>query len=294
MTPVTSLTYSQIGSEAMDAAMKLSRQYYLEIKPAQPKRVNFIARWQSYHGATVASLSLGGNVERRTIFEPILLAHNTSRVSPCYPYRGLLEGETEPQYVERLAQELEDEFQRLGPETVIAFVVEPIVGAALSCVPTVPGYLAAMKAVCDRHGALFICDEVMCGMGRSGTLHTWQAEGVVPDIQTIGKGLGGGFLPIAGVLIGDKVSEALFAGAGAFQHGHTYQGHPVVCASALEVQRIIREEKLLDNVQAMGKRLESGLKTRLGGHKYVGDIRGRGLFWGVSVTNPHRTIINHI
>jgi len=272
----------------MDTAMKLARQYYLELSPPQPKRANFIARWQSYHGATIASLSLGGNVERRKTFEPILLSHNTSRVSPCYAYRGMHAGETEAQYVERLAQELEDEFQRLGPETVAAFVVEPVVGASLACAAAVPGYLAAVKAVCERHGALFICDEVMCGMGRCGTLHAWQAEGVVPDIQTLGKGLGGGFLPVAAVLIGDKVSDALYNGSGAFQHGQTYQGHPVICASALEVQRIIREDGLLANVQAMGLRLEHKLKSRLADHKYVGDIRGRGLFWGVSITRADR------
>lgn len=139
-----------------------------------------------------------------------------------------------------------------------------------------------MRSICDKYGALFILDEVMSGMGRCGTLHAWQAEGVVPDLQTIGKGLGGGFLPIAGLLIGHRLVEVLFAGSGAFAHGHTYQGHPVVCASALEVQKQIREDNLIENVTNMGHLLESLLKERLGKHKYVGDIRGRGLFWGVS------------
>ena len=139
-----------------------------------------------------------------------------------------------------------------------------------------------MKEVCDKYGALLIFDEVMSGMGRTGTLHAWEQEGVIPDIQTIGKGLGGGYAPVAGLLIGHRVVTALDNGTGAFVHGQTYQGHPVACAAALEVQRIIREQGLVENVRRMGKILSSRLKQRLVGHPHVGDIRGRGLFWGVS------------
>lgn len=153
---------------------------------------------------------------------------------------------------------------------------------ALGCVPALPGYFPAMKAICDKYGALLILDEVMSGMGRTGTLHAWEQENVVPDIQTIGKGFGAGYLPIAGVLVGEKVINVLSRGTGVFSHGHTYQGHPVVCASALAVQRIIQEDKLLENVRKMGTLLEKELKTRLSEHPNVGDIRGKGLFWGVS------------
>lgn len=277
----------------MDAAMKLARQYFLEISPPQQSRTRFIARKQSYHGITLGPLSLGGHTIRRKNFEPMLM-DNCSHVSPCYAYRGKTDGESDESYVARLAQELDDEFQRVGPETVCAFVAEPVVGAALGCVPYVPGYFKAMKAVCDRYGALLIMDEVMCGMGRSGPIHAWQDPevGVVPDIQTMGKGLGGGYVPIAGVLVGSKVVRAFESGSGAFVHGQTYQGHPVACAAALAVQKEIKERGLVQNTMRMGKLLEKELRSRLEDNPFVGEIRGRGLFWGVS--SPLLTIIQDV
>ncbi|MGH7156180.1 MAG: aminotransferase class III-fold pyridoxal phosphate-dependent enzyme, partial [Acetobacteraceae bacterium] len=185
------------------------------------------------------------------------------------------------EYGQRVADELEHEIQRLGPETVAAFIAEPVVGATAGCVPALPGYFEAMRAVCDRHGALLILDEVMCGMGRTGTMHAWEQEGAAPDVQVVAKGLGAGYQPIGGILIGGKIVAAIRAGSGGFMHGHTYQAHPVACAGALEVQRIIREENLLANVQEMGQRLEHALTERFGNHRYVGDIRGRGLFWAL-------------
>ncbi|KAI1131368.1 exocyst complex protein exo70 [Nemania abortiva] len=270
------------GSEAMEAAMKLARQYYLEKAPPEPERIRFIARKDSYHGTTLGSLSMGGHVMRRAKFEP-MLPNCVSRVSRCFPFRDKPGDETESQYVVRLADELDQEFQRVGAGTVCAFVAEPIVGAALGCVPFVPGYLKAMKAVCDKHGALFILDEVMCGMGRSGTYHAWEKEttDAAPDIQTLGKCLGGGYQPIAGILVSKRVIETFEEGTGAFVHGHTYQGHPVACAAALEVQRIIREENLIQNVANMGGLLSARLKDLLSNHPNVGDIRGSGLFWGI-------------
>ncbi|KAH8699172.1 aminotransferase, class III [Talaromyces proteolyticus] len=268
------------GSEAMEAAMKLARQYYLELDNPQSQRTRFIARKQSYHGITLGALSMGGHTFRRQPFEPILLP-NVSHVSPCNAYRGRRDGESDADYVARLADELDGEFRRLGPETVCAFVAEPVVGAALGCVPSVPGYLTAMKSVCDKYGALFILDEVMSGMGRCGTLHTWEQEDVVPDMQTIGKGLGGGYAPVAGLLIGEKIVNALDKGTGSFRHGHTYQGHPVSSAAALAVQKVIQGENLLENVRKMGDVLQSELKMRLSSHPHVGDIRGKGLFWGI-------------
>ncbi|KAI1176791.1 exocyst complex protein exo70 [Nemania sp. FL0916] len=269
------------GSEAMEAAMKLARQYYLEKNPPEPNRMRFIARQNSFHGITLGSLSMGGHVLRRAKFEPMLL-DCVSRVSRCFPYRDKYEYEDDSQYVRRLADELDQEFQRVGSETVCAFVAEPIVGAALGCVPAVSGYLKAMKAVCDKYGALFILDEVMCGMGRSGTYHAWEGEdNTAPDIQTLGKCLGGGYQPIAAVLASKRVMEAFEKGTGVFVHGHTYQGHPVACAAALEVQRIIREDNLVQNVSDMGNLLSARLKDALASHPNVGDIRGRGLFWGI-------------
>ncbi|OCL12886.1 PLP-dependent transferase [Glonium stellatum] len=276
------------GSEAMEASMKLARQFFLESTPAQPRRTKFIARKESYHGTTLGSLAMSGHLVRRAPFEP-MLSDGVSRVSACNAYRGVREGEKIEQYVARLAQELDDEFVRVEADTVCAFVAEPVVGAALGCVPSVPGYFRAMKDICDKYGALLIFDEVMSGMGRTGTLHAWEQEGVVPDIQTIGKGLGGGYAPVAGLLIGHKVVRALEGGSGAFAHGQTYQGHPIACAAALEVQRIIREQNLVENVRRMGGILSSQLKRGLGEHPHVGDIRGRGLFWGIEFVRDKAT-----
>jgi adenosylmethionine-8-amino-7-oxononanoate aminotransferase len=266
------------GSEGTEAALKLARQYFVE--RGEPNRTRFIARRQSYHGNTLGALAAGGNMARRALYEPIL-APAFSHVSPCFAYRFQRADETEADYVARLAAELEAEFQRLGPRNVIAFLAEPVVGATAGCVPPLPGYLRAVREICDRHGALLIFDEVMCGMGRTGTLHAWQQEGVAPDIQVIAKGLGGGYQPIGGILIGRRIVEALRHGSGSFVHGHTYQAHPVACAAALAVQQVIREDDLLANVRTMGTRLESGLVERFGNHPHVGDIRGRGLFWAL-------------
>lgn len=266
------------GSEAMDAAMKLARQFFYERGHAE--RRNFVARRQGYHGATVGAMSLSSNLPRKVPYEPLLLK-NVSHVSPAYAYQYRLADESEEQYVVRLAEELDGEFQRLGPETVVAFVAEPIVGATSGCVPAPPGYFGSVREICDRYGILLILDEVMCGMGRSGSFFAFEQEGVVPDVMTIGKGLGGGYAPIAGVLVSQKVVNGLRDGTGMFNHGHTYQAHPLSCASALAVQKIIKRDNLVERCASMGHLLERELRMALEGKEYVGDIRGRGLFWGI-------------
>lgn len=289
------------GSEATEAAIKMARQYFVEA--GQPERTHFIAREHSYHGNTLGALSLSGHVARRAIYKP-LLSTGFSWVPPCNAYRQRLDGESDAEFVKRKADELEAEFQRVGPSNVIAFVAEPLSGASLGCVPYVPGYLAAMKAVCKRHGALFILDEVMSGMGRSGTMHAWQGEhGVVlpgtsepldalPDLQMVGKGLGGGYAAIAGVIIGKSVLEALNhgeKGKGTFLHGQTYQALPLSCAAALAVQKIIVRDNLMDNASKQGLVLERLLKEKLASHPHVGDIRGKGMFWGVELVADKKT-----
>ena len=277
---LTHAWFCSSGSEGNEAALKLARQYFVEI--GQPQRTRFIARRQSYHGTTLGALAAGGNMMRRALYEPIL-GDAFSLVSPCFAYRFKRDDETDAQYVGRLADELEAEFQRLGPDNVIAFLAEPVVGATTGCVAALPGYFRRVREICDRHGALLILDEVMCGMGRTGTMHAWEQEGVVPDIQVIAKGLGSGYQPIGGLLIAGRIVQALHGGSGGFMHGQTYQAHPVACAAALEVQRIIREDNLLENVRAMGARLETALLERFGNHRHVGDIRGRGLFWAIEL-----------
>ncbi|WGS01136.1 aspartate aminotransferase family protein [Bradyrhizobium sp. ISRA443] len=268
------------GSEAIEASIKLARQYFIE--RGEPKRARFIARRQSYHGNTLGALSAGGNAWRREPYAP-LLSPSFSHVTPAFAYHEKRDDESEAAFVGRLAAELEAEFQQLGPDTVAAFIAEPVVGATAGCVPAPEGYFKAVREICNRHGALLILDEVMCGMGRTGTLHAWEQEGISPDIQAIAKGLGGGYQPIGAMLASGTIVDTVRNGSGAFQHGHTYLAHPLACAAALEVQRTISEEKLLDRVKERGKQLEQRLVERFGNHRHVGDIRGRGLFWGIEL-----------
>jgi adenosylmethionine-8-amino-7-oxononanoate aminotransferase len=267
------------GSEGMEAALKMARQYFLEA--GEPQRRHFIARRQSYHGNTLGALAVGGNAWRREPFAPLLMP--ATHVSPCYPYREQRADESPRQYGERLAQELDDTIERLGPDSVIAFVAETVGGATAGVLTPVPGYFRAVREVCDRHGVLLVLDEVMCGMGRTGSLHACQQDGVSPDLLVIAKGLGGGYQPIGAVLAQHRLVSAMSAGSGFFQHGHTYLGHAVACAAALAVQRIIERDGLVERVQRCGERLESMLRASLGRHLNVGDIRGRGLFWGIEL-----------
>lgn len=267
------------GSEAMEAALKLARQYFLEI--GQPSRSHVIARKQSYHGNTLGALSAGGNAWRREPFEPLLVG--MSHVSACYAYRGKNDGESEAEYADRLAAELEAEIVSLGPENVMAFVAEPVVGATLGAVPAVDGYFKAVREVCDRHGILLILDEVMCGMGRTGTLFAAEQEGIAPDITAIAKGLGAGYQPIGAMMCTDKIFDAIRDGSGFFQHGHTYLGHPIACAAANAVVERLVDDAILDRVTPVGKALQSALEAEFGQHPNVGDIRGRGLFLGLEL-----------
>ena len=274
------------GSEAIEASIKLARQYFIE--RGEPKRARFIARKQSYHGNTLGALSAGGNAWRREPYAP-LLSPAFSHVTPAFAYHEKRDDESEAAFVARLAAELEAEFQRLGPENVAAFIAEPVVGATAGCVPAPEGYFKAVRDICNRHGALLILDEVMCGMGRTGTLHAWEQEGIAPDIQAIAKGLGGGYQPIGAMLASDRIVVTVRDGSGAFQHGHTYLAHPLACAAALEVQKTIAEENLLDQVKESGRQLEQRLTERFGNHRHVGDIRGRGLFWAIELVADRGT-----
>lgn len=275
------------GSEAMEAALKLARQYFVE--RGEPDRSVFIARWQSYHGNTLGALSVGGNRARRQPYLPLLAP--AEHVSPCYPYRGMRAGETEAQYAERLAQELEQKIQELGPGRVIAFVAETVVGSSLGAQPPVPGYFRRVREVCDRHGVLLILDEVMSGMGRTGTLFACEQDGVAPDLVAIAKGLAAGYQPMGAMLASDRIYRAVVGGSGYFQHGHTYMEHATACAAALAVQRIIARDGLLENVRARGEQLRQRLHELLDAHPNVGDIRGRGLFVGIELVQdrPSKT-----
>jgi adenosylmethionine-8-amino-7-oxononanoate aminotransferase len=277
--------YVSGGSEAVEAALKLARQYFVE--RGEPQRRYLIARRQSYHGVTLGALAIGGREWQRKQFAPLLI--ETHHVSPAYEYRGRRADETPQAYGARLADELETKIEELGGGNVIAFVAETIVGATLGAVPAVPGYFKRARDICDRHGILLILDEVMCGMGRTGTLHACEQEGVSPDLMAIAKGLGGGYMPIGALLVRDKIFDAVADGSGAFQHSHTYMGHPLACAAALAVQQVIRRDDLLTNVREQGAYLSRRLKERFGNHPFVGDVRGRGLFQGLEIVADRDT-----
>jgi adenosylmethionine-8-amino-7-oxononanoate aminotransferase len=267
------------GSEAVEAAIKMARQYFVE--RGQPRRRHLIARRQSYHGNTLGALAAGGNEWRRAPFAPLLI--ETHHVDPCFAYRFQEPGESVEAYGRRAADALETRILELGPDTVMAFMAETVVGATAGAVTATPGYFKRIREICDRHGVLLILDEVMCGMGRTGTLHACTQEGIAPDLMTIAKGLGGGYQPIGAVLLGRHIHDAFAGGSGFFQHGHTYMAHPMACAASLAVQETILNESLLANVQTMGAALRQRLAARFGNHPHVGDIRGRGLFQAIEL-----------
>ncbi|MFN4312153.1 MAG: aspartate aminotransferase family protein [Ferrovibrio sp.] len=282
---ISHVYYVSGGSEAIEAALKMARQYHVE--RGEPQRRHFIARRQSYHGNTVGALSVGGNAWRRQQFAPMLIeAHH---IAPCFEYRDRRPDETPEAYGKRAADELEAKILELGKDSVIAFVAEPVVGATLGAVTAAPGYFKRIREICDKYGVLLILDEVMCGMGRTGTLNACEQEGISPDIMTIAKGLGGGYQPIGAVLLGQHIFDAFTQGSGFFQHGHTYLGHPMACAAALAVQEVIERDHLLDNVKAMGVHLMDRLQDRFGNHRHVGDIRGRGLFQAIELVQDRAT-----
>jgi hypothetical protein len=283
---ISHVHFTSGGSEGVEAALKLARQYFVERGESQ--RRHFIGRLQGYHGNTLGALSVGGNIWRRKPFAPILL-ENVHHVSPCYEYRGRRTDETAEAYGERLAQELAGKIESLGGGNVIAFIAETMVGATLGAVPAVPGYFKRVREICDRHGILLILDEVMCGMGRTGTLHACEQEGIAPDLMVVAKGLGGGYAPIGALMVNDRIVKALAEGSGFFQHGHTYMGHPLACAAALAVQRVIQRDNLLANVTAQGAHLSRRLNERFGNHPFVGDVRGRGLFQAIELVADRGT-----
>jgi len=273
--------FTSSGSESIEAALKLARQYHLE--RGDSGRTKVIARQLSYHGNTLGALAAGGSAWRRAPYGAFLF--DVALVDPCFEYRFAEPGETAEQYGRRAADALEQEIVRLGPETVAAFVAETVVGATTGAVPPVPGYLQRVREICDRYGVLLILDEVMCGSGRTGTFLSCEQDQVIPDIATLGKGLGGGYEPIGAVVCSSQVYEAVAGGSGVLKHGQTYNAHPVGCAAALSVQRVIERDGLLRRVQEAGERLHVLLSDRFADHPNVGDIRGRGLLQAIELVS---------
>ncbi|HEY7763707.1 MAG TPA: aspartate aminotransferase family protein [Aestuariivirgaceae bacterium] len=274
------------GSEATEAALKLSRQLWVE--RGEPQRDHFFARWQSYHGNTLGALSVSGNKGRRALYDPLLLA-KARLALPCFAYRHKAPQESEADYAGRTAASLDEAMVEAGRGRAIGFIAETVVGATLGAAPAVPGYFKRIREICDRHGAFFVADEVMCGMGRCGAMFAIEEEAVQPDMITLAKGLGGGYQPIGALLVREALVEELMRGSGAFQHGHTYIGHAIAAAAALEVQKVIAEERLVERARRMGALLKERLEARFGAHPHVGDIRGRGLFLALELVEERES-----
>ena len=273
------------GSEAVEASLKLARQYFVEI--GKPEKHKVISRKQSYHGNTLGALAAGGNIWRRSFFEKLLV--ETSLISPCYPYRHQTQDETELEYGLRVANELEEEIINLGSENVMAFIAETVVGATAGALTPVSGYFKRVREICDKYNVLLILDEVMCGMGRTGSLFACDEEDVIPDILTIAKGLGAGYQPIGAMICQNFIYDAIANGSGFFQHGHTYLGHPVACAASLSVLNKLVTENFSSQVKEKGQYLQKNLELHLGQNQFVGDIRGRGLFRGIEIVKDRST-----
>ena len=273
------------GSEAIEASLKLAKQYFIEI--GKPKKHRVISRKQSYHGNTLGALAVGGNVWRKSFFEDLLI--KTSLISPCYKYRHQDNSESEIEYGLRIADELEEEIIHLGPDNVMAFIAETVVGATAGALTPVEGYFKRIREICTKYNVLLILDEVMCGMGRTGTLFACDEEKIIPDIITIAKGLGAGYQPIAAMMCQNFIYEAISQGSGFFQHGHTYLGHPIACAASLAVVNKLLKENFPEQVRKKGEYLQKHLEITLSQNQYIGDIRGRGLFRGIELVQNRET-----
>ncbi|OCF34343.1 class III aminotransferase [Kwoniella heveanensis BCC8398] len=269
------------GSEAMEAAIKLVRQYWVEC--GRPEKQHIIARFPSYHGNTLGALGVGSIPSRRDIYKPLLCDKIHHVTSPQYK-RLSKPGESEEEYSARLASELEDTILSIGPDKVMAFFAEPVVGAALGVMPPPKGYFPAIAAVCKRYDILLVMDEVMSGSGRVGEFFAHQAvaEGVKPDVLAMAKGLGGGYVTISAIMVGQKVANKVRQG-GQWKNSHTYQNHPINCAVAQKVMEIIERDDLLSNVRARGEQLISEMTEATRDIPSVVDIRGKGLFVGVEL-----------
>jgi adenosylmethionine-8-amino-7-oxononanoate aminotransferase len=278
------IVYSGSGSEAVESGLKIALQHFAARGLMQKRR--FIARRRSWHGNTLGVLSISGFAQRRSAFEGSLL--DVTFVSAANAYR-MPDGVSSQDLVRHLAAELEQTIVSLGPQSVAAFVFEPIVGAAGGVVPAPDGYAQAMQAVCRKYDVLMIADEVMCGSGRSGTWRALEHDEVVPDIMCIAKGLAGGYIPLAATLVTARIAAPIHSEHGAFMTGHTFTGHTAACAAGLAVQRIVERDRLLERVRSAGALLQESIRGGLSRFDEVGDVRGRGFFIGIELVRDRRS-----
>jgi adenosylmethionine-8-amino-7-oxononanoate aminotransferase len=274
------MVYVTGGSEAVESCLKLALQY--TYAKGEPTRRKFIARERSWHGNTLGALGVSGFLERRVAFAGAYV--DAVRLSPANAYRPLA-GVTPDMAGEACAKELEDAILREGPQSIAAFIFEPVVGAAGGCVPAPPGYAKRVREICDKYGVLMIADEVMCGAGRSGTWRALERDGVEPDIMSVAKGLAAGYMPLGAAIYGAKVHEVI----GVPQTGHTFTGHTASCAAGVAVQKIVEREKLVERVAANEPKFKAMISDALHGVDAVGDIRGRGYFYAIELVKNRET-----
>jgi adenosylmethionine-8-amino-7-oxononanoate aminotransferase len=273
------------GSEATETALKLARKYW--VARGHNDKLSIISRKQSYHGNTLGALSISGNPGRNAVYRPML--HDWPKIEPCYAYRHQQVDETAEEYGLRSAAELEAVIQSIGADQIAAFFAETVVGATLGAVPAVGPYFQRIREICDRHDILLVLDEVMAGSGRTGSYFAFEQEGIVPDIVTLAKGLGGGYQPIGAMISRGQIHQQIVDAFGSFAHGHTYIGHATACAAGLAVTSVIENENLLARVQETGEMLRAALEQAFTDHPNVGDIRGRGLLLGIEFVEDRET-----
>jgi adenosylmethionine-8-amino-7-oxononanoate aminotransferase len=274
----TNSLFFSSGSEAVEGALKIARQYHVE--RGETKRVQIISRQKSYHGNTMGALALS-DASRGPLFSPYL--QPAAQIPAYFPYRGQVTAETTDTYALRCADALEKTILELGPETVSAFFVETVVGSSLGAVPTPACYLTRIREICDRYGVLLMFDEVMCGVGRTGSFFAYEQEKVRPDIVTLAKGLSGGHLPLSAVCTSQAINQAISDGSGKLGVTQTYMGHPLACAAGLGVMEIVRGTDLISTIHEKGESLKQKLHARFRDHPHVDYIRGRGLFIGMEL-----------
>ena len=264
------------GSEGNETAIKMARQYHLQC--GRPGRHKVIARWQSFHGSTLATLSLSGRPAWREPFLPQLTA--VPHIVPPYCYRCPL-GHTYPGCGVACADDLERMILMEGPDSIAAFIAEPVIGSTVTGVVPVPEYYRRIREICDAYGVLFIVDEVLTGYGRTGRWLSIEHWGVEPDIVVMGKGISSGYVPLGAVLASQRVVDAFAAGSGSFTHGFTYSGNPFCTFVGLQVLRYALDHRLFADVPARGQHLRAALDQLAARHPIVGEVRGLGLFAGI-------------
>jgi len=272
------------GSEATETALKIAVQYWQEM--GEPRKTRIISRWMSYHGITLGALSMSGHPARRDRF--VSLLESFPSISPPYCYRCPF-NKSYPSCNLMCAEELQSMIRKIGKENIAAFICEPVIGAAGGAIPSPDGYLQRIKQICEQNDILFISDEVMTGIGRTGAMLACEHGDIEPDIVALGKGMSGGYTPIAATLVSEKVMEPIIKGSGSIMSGHTFSANPLSCAAALAVISYIEKNNIVQHVEQKGIMLQMELVKLQMKYSFIGDVRGKGLLLGLEFVQNRMT-----